>query len=122
MSSRRDQQQEDARLRVMRLIGENAELSTRQIAKRVGVSNGSAYYIVNALIKKGFVKLDNFKKNPRKKQYVYLLTPEGVHEKYLLAFRFIKRKRLEFESLREEIKVLENEIEINSSPGTSSNK
>ena len=43
----------------MRLISENPELSSRQIAAKVGVSNGSAYYILNALIEKGFVKLSN---------------------------------------------------------------
>ena len=59
MASRRYDQQEDARLRVMRLISKNPMLSSRQIAGMVGVSNGSAYYILSALIRKGFVKLGN---------------------------------------------------------------
>ena len=112
MASRRYDQQEDARLRVMRLISKNPMLSSRQIAGMVGVSNGSAYYILSALIRKGFVKLGNFRLNPTKKQYSYLLTPEGIHEKSLLTLRFIKRKRQEFEALREEINSLEKEAEI----------
>ncbi len=116
MSSRRDNRQEDARLRVMLLISKNSSLSSRQIAEKVGVSNGSAYYILNALLKKGFIKLENFKANPKKRSYSYLLTPEGIHEKSVLTFRFIKRKKQEFEALREEINLLEKEAKVDSIP------
>ena len=109
MASRREEQQEDVRLRVMRLISEHPDMSTRQIADAVGVSNGSAYYVLTALVDKGFVKLDNFRKNNRKTQYAYLLTPKGIREKSLLTNRFIERKREEFERLREEISELEEE-------------
>jgi DNA-binding IclR family transcriptional regulator len=50
----------------MRLISQNPEMSSRQVAEEVGISNGSAYYVLTALVEKGFVKLGNFKKNPRK--------------------------------------------------------
>tara|TARA_X000000950_G_scaffold229307_2_gene277148 strand:- start:18928 stop:19272 length:345 start_codon:yes stop_codon:yes gene_type:complete len=105
---------EDARLRVMRLIKNNPGISSRKIAELVGVSNGSAYYIINALVKKGLVKFENFSKNPKKKQYVYLLTPEGLKQKYKLTLSFVSRKRLEFQSLREEINLLENELDTES--------
>lgn len=110
MASRRDEQQEDVRLRVMRLIGENPEVSTRQVAEAVGISNGSAYYLLTALVEKGFVKLDNFKNNPRKGQYAYLLTPRGIREKSVLTHRFIERKRQEFVNLKAEIEALEQEV------------
>ena len=110
MASRREEHQEDVRLRVMRLISENPELSTRQIAAEVGVSNGSAYYVLTALVQKGFVKLENFRQNPRKGQYAYLLTPRGIREKSLLTHRFIDRKKQEYERLRAEIEVLEDEV------------
>ena len=84
-------------------------MSTRQVADKVGISNGSAYYVLTALIQKGFVKLENFKNNPRKDQYAYLLTPKGIREKSLLTHRFIGRKREEFELLKSEIKALEEE-------------
>ena len=109
VASRRDEQREADRLKVMRLLAENPELSTRDIAREVGISNGSAYYVVTALIEKGFVKLENFKANPRKGQYAYLLTPRGIREKSLLTHRFIERKRAEYEALREEIEDLERE-------------
>ena len=84
-------------------------MSTRQVADEVGISNGSAYYVLTALVEKGFVKLGNFKKNSRKGQYAYLLTPKGIREKSLLTHSFIERKREEFEVLKAEIKALEEE-------------
>ena len=93
----------------MRLISQNPEMTSRQVADEVGISNGSAYYVLTALVEKGFVKLGNFKKNPRKGQYAYLLTPKGIREKSLLTHSFIERKRQEFEGLKTEIAVLEEE-------------
>ena len=110
MASRREEHQEDVRLRVMRLIDENSEMSSRQIADKVGIANGSAYYVLTALVKKGFVKLENFKNSQRKGQYAYLLTPKGIREKSLLTHRFIGRKRQEFDALRAEIESLEEEV------------
>ena len=115
MASRREEQQENARLRVMRLLSENPKTSTRLIAGAVGISNGSAYYVLKALIEKGFVKLESFNSNPRKRKYIYLLTPKGVQEKSMLTSRFVKRKRAEYEALRVEIEKLEIEIEATSS-------
>ena len=97
------------RLKVMRLIAQNPEVSTRQVAEVAGISNGSAYYVLTALVEKGLVKLGNFKKNPRKGQYAYLLTPKGIREKSLLTHSFIERKREEFKVLQAEIKTLEEE-------------
>ena len=96
-------------MKVMRLISENPEMSTRRVADKVGISNGSAYYVLTALVEKGFVKLGNFKNSPRKGQYAYLLTPKGIREKSLLTHSFIERKRDEFEVLKAEIKALEEE-------------
>ena len=109
MASRREEQQAEVRLRVMRLISQNPEVSTRQVAEDVGISNGSAYYVLTALVEKGLVKLGNFKNNPRKGQYAYLLTPRGIREKSLLTHSFIERKREEFEALKAEITALEEE-------------
>ena len=110
MASRREEQQESARLRVMRLLSDNPKISTRGVADAVGISNGAAYYVLRALVEKGFVKLESFSNNSRKGQYAYLLTPNGIVEKSLLTQSFIKRKRLEFEALRAEIRAIEEEV------------
>ncbi len=96
-------------MKMMRLISQNPEMSTRQVADEVGISNGSAYYVLTALVEKGFVKLGNFKKDPRKGQYAYLLTPKGIREKSLLTHSFIERKREKFKVLKAEILALEVE-------------
>ena len=96
-------------MKVMRLISQNPEMSTRQVADEVGISNGSAYYVLTAFVEKGFVKLGNYKQNPRKGQYAYLLTPKGIREKSLFTHSFIERKHQEFAVLKAEIKALEEE-------------
>ena len=112
MASKREQQQDDVRLRVMRLLEQNPKMTTREIADLVGISNGSAYYVVTALINKGFVKIVNFKNNPRKEKYFYLLTTEGIKEKTSLAHKFIERKTREYVDLRKEIAILKKETEM----------
>ena len=94
----------------MRLISEIPEMSSRQVADAVGISNGSAYYVLTALVEKGLVKLKNFKKNPRKGRYAYLLTPKGIREKSILTHNFIERKRKEYVNLKKEIEKLEEEV------------
>ena len=109
MASRRSETQSEIQLKVMRLISEIPEVSSRRIADVVGISNGSAYYVLTALVEKGLVKLENFKKSPRKDRYVYLLTPKGIREKSILTHKFIKRKRKEYRDLKNEIEALEKE-------------
>lgn len=120
MASIRDERQAEVRLNALRLLAQNPEMSTRELASAVGISNGSAYYIITALLEKGFLKLGNFKKNPRKGQYAYLLTPKGIREKSLLTHSFIERKRNEFEALKAEIKALEEEAGITAETTTTS--
>ena len=109
MASRRSEKQSEIQLKVMRLISEIPDLSSRRIADVVGISNGSAYYVLTALVEKGLVKLENFKKSPRKDRYAYLLTPKGIREKSILTHKFIKRKRKEYGDLKNEIEALEKE-------------
>ena len=110
MASLREERREEAQFQVMRLIAQNPELTTRQIADEVGISTGAAYYCVTALVEKGFVKLENFKNNPRKGQYAYILTPRGIREKAALTVTFLERKLGEYEALRAEIADLEREV------------
>ena len=109
MASRRSEQQSEIRLKVMRLISDAPEMSSRQVADAVNISNGSAYYVLTALVEKGLVKLENFKKSSQKGRYAYLLTPKGVREKSILTHNFIARKRKEYENLKKEIEILEEE-------------
>lgn len=84
-------------------------MTSRQIAEEVGISNGSAYYVLTALIEKGCVKLGEFKNRPRRGQYAYILTPKGIREKSRLTHSFIERKQQEFLDLKSYIADLEEE-------------
>ena len=94
----------------MQLLNENPSISTREIARKVGISNGSAYYCVTALIEKGFVKLKNFSRSRAKARYLYELTPRGIRAKALLTVQFLDQKRNEYRNLKNEIAKLENEL------------
>ena len=110
MASRRKEYQEDAKVRVFQIISSNPQMTSRELAQKLGVSNGSAYYLLISLIDKGFVKLLNFKENPQKTKYSYILTPKGIREKSLITSKFLVRKKKEFEALRQEIDFLEQSI------------
>ena len=110
MASTRQERQEETRFRVMRLLSENPEITTRQIAKEVGISNGAAYYCVTALIEKGLVKIQNFSKSDSKSHYLYQLTPRGVRQKAILTANFLDRKLQEYRDLKEEIERLETDL------------
>ena len=110
VASNRAKRQEETQFRVMRLLAENPEISTRQIANAVGVSNGKAYYCLSALIEKGLVKVKNFSNSDKKTSYLYQLTPRGIREKALLTTKFLERKLEEFEDLKAEIARLEEDL------------
>jgi len=77
--------------------------SQRQLAEDLGISLGKLNYCLKALKDKGFVKISNFKKNPKKINYIYILTPKGVIEKSKLTVNFMKRKMKEYEELKKEL-------------------
>ena len=85
-------------------------MTSREIAQKVGISNGSAYYLLTSLIDKGFIKLENFKKSDQKTKYSYLLTSKGIREKSLATSKFLVRKKQEYELLKKEIAELERNV------------
>ena len=112
MSGRRDKLQEDVRFRVLRLLEENPEMSQRNLADAVGISLGSLHYCLTALVEKGLVVIGNFTAAEDKRRYAYVLTPKGLGERAILARRFLKRKRAEYQALKVEIETLQEEMEL----------
>lgn len=107
----RSKMQEDVRFRILRLLEDNPEMSQRDLAREVGISTGSANYVLKALIEKGFVKLGNFRAAQDKRRYAYVLTPRGAAEKAEITKRFLARKVAEYEALKAEIAQLRGEID-----------
>ena len=102
---------EERQLNALRLLEENPEMSQRELAEALGVSVGAANYCLKALVEKGWVKLENFQKNPNKLGYLYLLTPMGITAKAQLTAGFLRRKMAEYEALRAEIDQLQAEVD-----------
>lgn len=102
---------DERHLKALRLLEENPELTQRQLAEKLGVSVGAANYCLKALVQKGWVKLENFQKNPKKLRYLYLLTPMGITAKGRLTASFLRRKLAEYEALSTEIKQLQAEMD-----------
>ena len=77
---------------VLRKIKNSPQSTQRELAKDLGFSLGKLNYCLKALINKGLVKIENFKKNPEKINYIYILTPKGISEKTKLTINFMERK------------------------------
>jgi EPS-associated MarR family transcriptional regulator len=101
--------QADTSYRVLALLSQNPDLTQRELAEKVGVSVGGVNYCLKALVEKGWIKIDNFSQSKNKFGYIYLLTPDGVAQKVLLAGQFLKRKLREYEQLKFEIESLKAE-------------
>ncbi|MEO8151889.1 MAG: MarR family EPS-associated transcriptional regulator [Rhizobacter sp.] len=101
-------------LELMRLLHDQPAASQREISNRLGLSLGKANYLVRALLDKGLVKMQNFRRSDNKMAYAYQLTPRGVAERVRLTRAFLARKELEFELLKNEIQSLQSQVEVDS--------
>ena len=104
--------QEEIQLKLLRRLQQTPEISQRVLAKELGISLGSINFCFQALVEKGWVKMQNFSQSPNKLRYAYLLTPTGVAQKSKLTAEFMKRKVAEYEALQLEIEILKSEISI----------
>jgi EPS-associated MarR family transcriptional regulator len=63
--------------RILRELERDPQLSQRQLADSLGVSVGKTNYCVRALVEKGLLKVENFRRSQNKLAYAYQLTPRG---------------------------------------------
>lgn len=101
---------EETYLKVMRLVQENPDLTQRELAEQLGISVGSVNYCLKALMEKGWLKMNNFIRSKNKFGYVYVLTPTGIARRAELTSKFLTRKVMEYENLKQEIEVLRDEV------------
>lgn len=90
-------------LEMLRHIVNQPKSTQRDLARGLNLSLGKVNYCMKALKEKGYIKINNFKKNPDKISYVYILTPKGINEKTKLTVNFMKRKMIEYEDLKKEL-------------------
>lgn len=87
---------------VLRKIKSKPNCSQREMASDLGFSLGKLNYCLKALKKKGLIKIQNFRLNPNKIGYVYILTPKGITTKTKLTLNFMRRKMREYDELKKE--------------------
>jgi MarR family transcriptional regulator, temperature-dependent positive regulator of motility len=104
------ERQEELNIRVMRLLEERPQASQRELAAQLGVSLGGVNYCLQALVEVGWVKLGNFARAEKKSGYIYKLTPKGISEKARLTSKFLTQKMEEYEELKQEIELLQREV------------
>ena len=90
-------------LNLLRKIKSKPQSTQRELAEDLGFSLGKLNYCLKELKVKGLIKISNFKKNPNKINYIYILTPKGMVEKTKLTINFMKRKMKEYEELKNEL-------------------
>jgi len=100
----------EIRYRLLKLLGEDPNLTQRQMAEKMGISLGKFNYCLKELVKKGFVKINRFTSSDNKAAYMYILTPQGVEQKSKITVNFLKRKMAEYDQLKREIRELTQEV------------
>lgn len=97
--------------RLLKILSRDSNLTQREMAKKMGISLGRVNYCISELVKKGLIKINRFKHSKNKIQYIYILTPQGLEEKAALTISFLKRKVMEYEEIKSQIKEVAQEIE-----------
>jgi len=101
---------DEIRYRILRELERDPQLSQRDLAGSLGVSVGKTNYCLRALVDRGLVKVENFRRSGNKLAYAYQLTPRGIADKARVTKRFLKIKLKEYESLQSEIEELRKEV------------
>lgn len=108
-ASRFIEKNDDSLFWTLKVLQENTGVKQRTLAKEVGINVSIINFCLKALVEKGWIKMDNFSKNPDRLSYAYLLTSTGVSETAALTRRFLQRKMNKYENLRGKIEVLQLE-------------
>ena len=70
---------EEDHFEVLRKIKKKSNTSQRELANQLGFSLGKLNYCLQALKKKGLVKIQNFQQKKNKINYLgYVITPKGI--------------------------------------------
>ena len=101
---------DEIRYRILRELEREPQLSQRELAESLGVSVGKTNFCIRALVDKGLVKVQNFRRSENKLAYAYQLTPRGIADKARMTRLFLKIKQREYEQLQSELEELRREV------------
>lgn len=102
---------EEAQLKVLQILADQPDLSQRDLAERLEVSVGKVNYLLRGLMEVGAIKARNFANSRNKIAYAYLLTPRGFAQKLTLTKGYLVRRQAEYEALRDEIALLQQQVD-----------
>ena len=88
---------------LLRIIKKKPDSTQRQLAKDLGFSLGKLNYCIKGLQLRGLLKLKYFKDNPKKINYLYVLTPKGIAAKTAITINFMKMRIKEYKELKSEL-------------------
>jgi EPS-associated MarR family transcriptional regulator len=98
---------EQVHFQILRAIEQNSEITQRDLARQLGISNGKINYLIAALVEKGLLKMGHFGRTEGKLAKVaYLLTAKGLKNRALLTRDYLTRKEVEYEALKAELAAL----------------
>ncbi|MEW6585342.1 MAG: MarR family EPS-associated transcriptional regulator [Nitrospirota bacterium] len=100
---------DESQFKTLRELAKDGTQSQRDLSKRMGLSLGRVNYLVNELLRKGFIKAERFKNSKNKAAYKYLITQKGAAVRMTETNHFLQRKLEEYAKLKEEIAVLRRE-------------
>lgn len=103
---------DEFQFQTLRELARDGTLSQRDLSRRMGLSLGRVNFLVNELLKAGYVKASRFKNSKNKIAYMYVLTPKGMTAKLSQTYNFLQRKLEEYHRLKEEIEALKSETEV----------
>jgi EPS-associated MarR family transcriptional regulator len=96
--------------KVLKEIERNPDATQRTLAERLDVSLGKINYVLGGLAKKGIVKAQKLKNDPRNIRWRYLLTPKGMREKVKMTHSYLDNRLKEFDAIQREIAMLRKEV------------
>ncbi|MEJ2683154.1 MAG: MarR family EPS-associated transcriptional regulator [Candidatus Sulfobium sp.] len=102
---------DESHFKTLRELAKDGTISQRELSRRMGLSLGRVNYLVNSLLRQGYIKAKRFKNSKKKIGYMYVVTPKGISTKVAQTYHFLQRKLDEFEDLKREIEALRKESE-----------
>ncbi len=76
--------EEEAHFRVLQAVARQPDITQRELAEQLGLSLGKTNFLINALLEKGAIKMEGFRRSDTKlKKIAYLLTPSGSHARFV---------------------------------------
>ncbi|MBM3253255.1 MAG: MarR family EPS-associated transcriptional regulator [Candidatus Omnitrophica bacterium] len=92
---------------IIKEIEANPATTQRLLSHKLDISLGKTNYLIKELIKKGFIEVKNFSKNPGKFRKIhYILTKKGFEHKIQLMHHFLTIKENEYNLLKSEFEQL----------------